>query len=72
VATRQAGLLLSDADHVEAYSNTFGGTFRYGIEIADTKARLPNATDISVHDNKMNGDTIVGCRILGVTCSRNN
>ena len=72
VLTRRAGLLLSDADHVEAYGNTFGSNFRYGIEVFDTAGRLPNVSDIRIHDNTMNGDRIVSCSISGVTCARNN
>ena len=68
VVTRRAGLLLSDSDRIEAYGNTFGSNFRYGIEIVDTKGRLPNVTNISIHDNTMNGDSIVGCSITGVSC----
>jgi hypothetical protein len=72
VTTRRAGLLINESKHVKAYGNTFGGNFRYGIEVADSQGRLPNATDIAIHDNTMNGDLITGCSISGVSCSRNN
>jgi hypothetical protein len=72
VTTRRAGLLINDADHAEAYGNTFGGNFRYGVEMADSQGRLPNVTDNSIHDNTMNGDLTVGCSISEVSCYRNN
>jgi hypothetical protein len=72
VTTRRAGLLINDANHAEAYGNTFGGNFRYGVEMADSQGRLPNVTDNSIHDNTMNGDLTVGCSISEVSCYRNN
>jgi hypothetical protein len=72
VTTRRAGLLIVDSDQAKAYDNTFDSNFRYGVEVADTTTRLPDITDVSVYDNTMNGDTIVGCSVLGVSCSGNN
>ncbi len=69
--TRRAGLLLSDSDRIEASDNTFGGNYPYGIEIVDTRARLPHVKNILIQDNTMNGDRIVDCSIYGVCCNGN-
>jgi hypothetical protein len=72
VTTKRAGLLMNDSDQAEAYSNTFGGNYPYGVQVADSRERLPDVSDIWIHHNTMNGDSIVGCSISGVTCESNN
>ena len=74
VTTRRAGLIINDSAHADVYNNTFGENALYGIELADRSDRVPDVkmTDISVHDNKMNNDVIVGCSLSGVSCQSNN
>jgi hypothetical protein len=71
VTTRRAGLIIIDSAHVDVYNNTFGANVRYGVEVADWLERPPNLSDVSIHDNTMNGDSIVGCSLSGVSCAGN-
>jgi hypothetical protein len=72
VTTKRAGLIIQDSTRVDVYNNTFGSNTFYGIEVGDMAARLPNVSDVSIHDNTMNGNRIVSCSFSGVSCSRNN
>jgi hypothetical protein len=72
VTTKRAGLIVMDSTHVDVYNNTFDGNTLYGIEVGDWPGRLPNVNDVSIRDNTMNGNSIVGCNLSGVTCERNN
>lgn len=72
VTTKRAGLIIMDSAHVDAYNNTFDGNFRHGIEVGDWPERLPNVSDVKIHDNTMNGNSTVGCGLAGVDCYGNN
>ena len=72
VTTKRAGLIIMDSTHVDAYDNTFGNNTAHGIEVGDWPGRLPNVNDVSIRDNTMNGNGIVGCSLSGVSCERNN
>ena len=68
VTTRRGGLIIVDSAHADVYGNTFGNNSRHGIEVADWAARSPAVTDVSISNNTMNGDSIVGCSLSGVSC----
>jgi hypothetical protein len=72
VTTRRAGLLVFNSAHVDAYDNIFGSNFRYGVEVAEWDGVPPLVSDVSISDNTLNGDRIIGCSITGVSCSRNS
>jgi hypothetical protein len=57
--------------NVDAYNNTFGSNVGYGVEI-DEDSRPPTMSNIKVHDNTMNGDSLKGCTLSGASCQNNN
>jgi hypothetical protein len=70
-ADRQSGLLIMSSKNVDAYNNTFGSNVGHGVEI-DEDSRPPTMSNIKVHDNTMNGDSLRGCKVRGVSCQNNN
>jgi hypothetical protein len=70
-ADRHAGLLIMSSKNVDAYNNTFGANVGHGVEI-DEDSRPPTMSNIKVHDNTMNGDSLKGCTLSGVSCQNNN
>ncbi len=70
-ADRHAGLLIMSSKNVDAYNNTFGSNVGYGVEI-DEDRRRPRMRNVKVHDNTMNGDSLRGCKVRGVSCQNNN
>lgn len=69
-ADRHAGLLIMSSANVDAYNNTFGSNVGYGVEISED-ARAPRLSNIKVHNNTMNGDSIKGCALSGASCYSN-
>jgi hypothetical protein len=69
-ADRHAGLLIMSSKNVNAYNNTFGSNVGYGVEI-DEDRRRPRMRNVKVHDNTMNGDSLRGCKVRGVSCYGN-
>ncbi len=70
-AQHHVGLLISNSANVDAYGNTFGNNVDEGVRIVNYSSRTPQVSNVRIHDNTMNGDTIVGCGISGVTCFSN-
>ena len=70
-ADRHAGLLIMSSKNVDAYNNTFGSNVGYGVEISED-SRAPEMSSIKFHDNTMNGDSLKGCALSGVSCQNNN
>jgi hypothetical protein len=69
VPNRRAGLLIVDSANADVYGNTFGDNFNHiGVEVVDYKDREPAVSNISIHNNTMNGDLVVGCGLLGADC----
>jgi hypothetical protein len=69
---RRAGLIIYASSNADVYGNTFGSNTFYGIEVAeDNRDWSPKLSKISLHDNTMNGDTIIGCALLPVICTNN-
>jgi hypothetical protein len=64
------GLLIVSSTNVEAYGNTFGNNDNYGIDIVED-SRSPVTSNVSTHDNTMNGDRLAGCGLRGVSCTNN-
>jgi hypothetical protein len=69
-ADHRVGLLVVSSSNVDAYNNTFGGNVEYGVEVEDD-GRNPGVGAVKIHDNTMNGDSIRGCRLRGVSCYGN-
>ena len=69
-ADHQSGLLIMSSANVDAYSNTFGANVGPGVWI-DEDSRPPTLSNIKVHHNTRNGDSIVGCRLGAVSCYEN-
>lgn len=68
-ANRPNGLLIVGSSNIDAYGNTFGDNTENGVHIAaDHRGTLSN---VKVHDNIRNGDSIKGCTLSGVSCYRN-
>jgi hypothetical protein len=73
VPNRRGGLLVVDSTNADVHGNTFGGNFKnIGVEVVDFKDREPATSNVSIHDNTMNGDLVVGCELPGASCARNN
>jgi hypothetical protein len=73
VPNKRAGLLVVDSTNADVYGNTFGDNFQnIGVQVADYKNREPAVSNVSTHDNTMNGDTLKGCVLSGVSCFGNN
>jgi parallel beta-helix repeat protein len=69
---RRAGIIIYASANVDVYGNTFGNNTFYGIHVAeDDRSWSPKLSKILIHDNTRNGDSIVGCSLLGVSCSNN-
>jgi Right handed beta helix region len=76
----KGGISIKDSKNVEVYNNTLGHNFRFGIR-AGVDSRIncgtPSATcgfvlsNVSIHDNTLALDKMVGCDIVGVLCSKN-
>jgi hypothetical protein len=69
-ADRHAGLLIMSSANVDAYSNTFGANVGHGVEISED-VRPPAVSNVKVHDNTMNGNSIKGCTLSGTSCYSN-
>jgi hypothetical protein len=80
-ATTAAGVTIDGGLNVDlGPTNTFGGN-QYGLNpgigcchavYALTDARSPfPISNVSIHDNTLNGDVLIGCTLTGVTCSNN-
>jgi hypothetical protein len=70
-ADRHAGLLIMSSKNVDTYNNTFGANVGYGVEI-DEDRRRPRMRHVKVHDNTMNGNSLKGCTLSGVSCQNND
>jgi hypothetical protein len=69
VPNRRAGVLVVDSANADVHGNTFGDNFNdIGVEVVDYKDREPAVSNISIHDNTMNGDLLVGCGLPGADC----
>jgi hypothetical protein len=69
-ANAHDGLLVVSSAHVDAYNNTFGNNVGAGFKVLED-SRSPNVTDVSIRDNTMNADGMIGCGLSGVSCSGN-
>jgi hypothetical protein len=69
-ANAHDGLLVVSSAHVDAYNNTFGGNVGAGFQVKED-SRWPAVNDVSIRDNTMNLDGMIGCLISGVSCSGN-
>ncbi|QIN84365.1 hypothetical protein GBA63_18250 [Rubrobacter tropicus] len=69
VAGRRAGLIIYASANAEVYGNAFGSNTYYGIHVAeDDRDWTPLLGNISIYNNTMGGDAIVGCTLSGVGC----
>ncbi len=69
------GMHVSTANDITIESNTFQGNSIGGINIICTGSRNPPQPDsrgVVVQSNTMNGDSVVGCSLTGVTCTNND
>ncbi|MEA2507377.1 MAG: hypothetical protein QOH48_1995 [Actinomycetota bacterium] len=76
----KGGISIKDSKNVEVYNNTLGNNQRFGIR-AGVDSRIncgtPSATcgyvlsNISVHNNTMNTNKLVGCNTIAVLCTNN-
>ena len=77
-AQYHVGLLISNSANVDVYGNTFGKNVDHGIQVIEhDRLDAPEVTNVVIHDNTMNGDTIasnskVGCHHIGMTCYNNS
>jgi hypothetical protein len=69
-ADHRVGLLVVSSADVDAFNNTFGSNVEHGVEIEDD-GRNPGIGAVKIHDNTMNGDSIKGCKMRGVSCYGN-
>jgi hypothetical protein len=75
--TPKAGIIVSGSQNADIYSNFFatisnGSNQGNASEIKrDANNRL-TLSAISVHDNTLGGDTLVGCTLTGVSCTNNS
>jgi hypothetical protein len=68
---RPGGLLIVSSQNANAYNNTFGSNYEAGVRITEDE-RSPSVSNINIHDNAMKDDSVWGCAISGVSCTRNN
>jgi parallel beta-helix repeat protein len=76
----KGGISMTDSMNTSVYGNTLSGNKGFGIA-ARMDSRIncgtPSPTcgyvlsNISVHDNSMNLDKVVGCNVVGVLCTNN-
>jgi parallel beta-helix repeat protein len=81
------GITANSSTNLKIYDNVLGGNAVAGINFRDDNRPEGGTMDqngpgccngytapfnISVHDNKLNGDRVLKCGTLGVTCSRNS
>jgi hypothetical protein len=76
----KGGISIKDSKNVEIYNNTLGHNFRFGIR-AGVDSRIncgtPSAgcgfvlSNVSIHDNSLNVDKLVGCDVSAVLCTKN-
>jgi len=69
-ANQHDGLLIVSSAHVDAYNNTFGNNVGAGFKVLED-SRSPNVSDVSIRDNTMNSDGMIGCVLSGVDCLNN-
>jgi hypothetical protein len=69
-ANNPSGLLIVSSSNVDAYNNTFGNNSDHGVRIIKD-GRAPGVSNVKVHDNTINLDSLSGCTISGVSCWNN-
>jgi hypothetical protein len=64
-----AGPLVAGSSNLDAYNNTFGSNREHGIFVSHhfREARRK----IYLHNNRMHGDPLQGCKLSGVSCQNN-
>jgi parallel beta-helix repeat protein len=76
----KGGIGIVDSKNVEIYKNNLGGNKIWGIRAyTDNRVNCGTAnsgcgfvlSNISIHDNTLNGNTVVGCDTIGVLCTNN-
>jgi hypothetical protein len=67
---RHGGILVVSSQNADIFGNTFGSNSPYGVDVHDD-ARSPSVSNVSIHDNTMNGDALNGCGLSGVGCQNN-
>jgi hypothetical protein len=71
-APKRAGIIIYASQNIQIYGNTFGNNSTNAINVGeDTRTWSPRLSNISIHDNTMNGNTIIGCSLGPVTCTNN-
>jgi hypothetical protein len=70
-ANHPSGLLIVSSSNVDAYNNTFGNNRQHGVRILDD-GRAPGIKNVEIRENAVNGDTLHGCELSGVSCQNNN
>jgi parallel beta-helix repeat protein len=77
----KGGIGLVDSKNVDMYNNQLGGNKIWGIRAYVDKrinCGTPSSTcgynlsNINIHDNSLNTNTLVGCTTLGVLCTSNS
>jgi hypothetical protein len=69
---RPGGVIISTANDILFENNVFQGLNTWGISVIYTASRNPPQPDsrgVVIRNNTMNGDTITGCDLAGVSCS---
>jgi len=64
------GLQVLSSQNANIYSNRFGVNTGYGFS-ARKDSRGFSLSNVRLHDNRLNGDVVLGCGQVGVTCSNN-
>lgn len=70
-----AGIAIISSQDVQIYDNTFGGNHgpggdRRSVLVWDDERPFVVA-NVSIHDNRLRGDRLIGCALAGVSCLRN-
>jgi hypothetical protein len=69
---RLGGVLLVGSSRIDVDSNAFGGNMENAVEVAPDTRTGGTVSEITIHDNTLNGDTLKGCSVYGVLCSNNH
>jgi hypothetical protein len=69
-ANHPSGLLIVSSSNVDAYNNTFGNNSDHGVRIIKD-GRAPGVSNVKIHDNTINLDSLSGCTLSGVSCWNN-
>jgi hypothetical protein len=70
-AHHPSGILIASSRNVDVYNNTFGNNTEHGVKIVE-QGRTPGVANVKIHDNTINGDSMSGCTLSGVSCQTNS